>query len=318
MWTGYQCAGSFPHKCYQRLHEGHEFQRSKTIDTPRLDYRWEPAQCILAPFHARLLADHLAEHPLLFVGDSINQLQFESLACLLGRDLESPMGDTNMTGGHPDRWVSQWVHKKYVDKPGAVTMAYLRSDYLVRLDDFKIMEPMDEEGYQIGRGSNFPWAHVLPRFDYIILNTGPHWHPDLKWGPDRSRDELLASFTEAMGVVFDYLKKNVKSHQRVWIRSTPYGHARCSRFKSPDTVPRPPTGKEGEYEWDMLEKFDHVWKQWIIDENDDRFHFLNVSLSNLRGDAHSRPDSDCLHTCLPGPVDDWNKLLYSEMARISA
>lgn len=42
----------------------------------------------------------------------------------------------------------------------------------------------------------------------------------------------------------------------------------------------------------------------MIDEAQDyRIRFFNVShMANLRGDAHSRPDSDCLHTCLPGKL----------------
>lgn len=43
----------------------------------------------------------------------------------------------------------------------------------------------------------------------------------------------------------------------------------------------------------------------MIDEAQDyRIRFFNVShMANLRGDAHSRPDSDCLHTCLPGKLN---------------
>ncbi|KAG0165385.1 hypothetical protein DFQ28_008722 [Apophysomyces sp. BC1034] len=253
--VGYHCPWGFAHKCYQRLEEGREFERSKKI----IEYRWEPSSCTLAPMDERALARHLKDHPLLLIGDSITQLQFESLWCFLGLDLTNPKRDTNLTGGRPNMWVSQLVHSDLVDTD-SVTLAYLRSDYLVRLDDFKIMEPLDEEGYLIGKGNNFPWAQALSRFDYIMINTGPHWHPDLKWGPHRSREELLAAYTKAMDVVFRYLKQHVQPHQRVWVRSTPYGHAKCSKFKTPQKYPQPPTGKPGEYEWDMLEKFDEVWK----------------------------------------------------------
>lgn len=104
----------------------------------------------------RALARHFKHHPLLLVGDSITQLQFESLWCLLGLDMTPPQRDTNLTAGRPDMWASQLVHVDLVDTD-AVSVAYLRSDYLVRLPDFKIMEPQDEEGYLIGKGSNFPW-----------------------------------------------------------------------------------------------------------------------------------------------------------------
>ncbi|CAO3645003.1 unnamed protein product [Cunninghamella echinulata] len=253
---------------------------------------------------------------MLLVGDSITQLMFESLGCLLGQDLTGVKLDSNLTGGDTNLWAGQFVHPSKVDEPQAVSLAYLRSDYLVRLDDFKIMEPFDDEGYLIGKGSNFPWVHTLDRFTYIIINTGPHWHADLKWGPHKSDKELVKAYTEGMQAVFNYLKDHIKPHQRVWVRSTPYGHAKCSQYKAPSKKPHVPNKKEGEYQWDLLEKFDFVWKNWIDDEKDNRFHFFNVSsLSNLRGDAHSNPDSDCLHFCIPSVVDDWNYLLFHAIAQ---
>lgn len=111
----------------------------------------------MLPFDAQRFASYIADHPLLFIGDSINQLQFESLACLLGESLREPKSNTNLSAGRPDMWVSQRVHQDKTEVEGAVSLGYLRSDYLVRLDDFKLMDPLDEEGYIIGKGSNFPW-----------------------------------------------------------------------------------------------------------------------------------------------------------------
>ncbi|ORZ08723.1 GDSL/SGNH-like acyl-esterase family found in Pmr5 and Cas1p-domain-containing protein [Absidia repens] len=314
--VNYHCRANFPHKCYRRIDDNFkEFNRSLRI----VDYTWEPEMCTLIGTDPRKLTAHLATNPLLMVGDSITQLQFESLNCLLGQDLTNVQLDANLTGGDPKVWAGQLVHPSRVQEQGAVSLAYLRSDYLVRLDDFKIMEPFDEEGYLIGKGSNFPWVHALDRFSYIVINTGPHWHADLKWGPNKSDKELVQAFAKGMDAVFKYLKEHVKPHQRIWVRSTPYGHAKCSQYKKPDAVPHAPSKKENEYQWDLLESFDMVWKNWIEAEKDERFRFLNVSsMANLRGDAHSSPDSDCLHTCLPGPVDDWNQLFFHEIAQVAA
>lgn len=225
-----------------------------------MDYSWEPEACSLIKVDVRKFTEHLATNPMLMVGDSITQLQFESLGCLLGQDLTGVKLDSNLTGGDTNLWAGQFVHTSRQNEEQAVSLAYLRSDYLVRLDDFKIMEPFDEEGYLIGKGSNFPWVHALDRFTYIMINTGPHWHQDEKWGPNKSDEELITAYTDAMKVVFNYLKEHVKPHQRIWVRSTPYGHAKCSQYKVPSTVPHAPSKKEGEYQWDLLEKFDFVWK----------------------------------------------------------
>ncbi|KAI8329881.1 PC-esterase [Choanephora cucurbitarum] len=278
-------------------------------------YSWQPDDCAVLSFRPRDLSRHFADHPILLVGDSITQLMFESMWCLLGQDLMAQNSNTQLSGGDTNMWVSQLVHRERTETQPNVTVGYIRSDYLVKLDDFSLIKPNEGEGYQIGVGSNFPWVHALPRFKYIMINTGPHWHPDLKWGPNKDRKELLKAFRLAMQKVLNYLKQHVREDQRVWVRGSPYGHAQCSQYTSPSLEPVKPTGQPGEYEWDMLEKFDLVWKDLIERENDPRFHFFNVSLSNSRGDAHSMPDHDCLHTCLPGPVDDWNKLLYHEITR---
>ncbi|KAI9478161.1 MAG: hypothetical protein EXX96DRAFT_238645 [Benjaminiella poitrasii] len=160
-------------------------------------------------------------------------------------------------------------------------------------------------------------VHALSEFDYIIINTGPHWHPNLHWGPNQSELELLTAFKGAMSAVFDYLKRHTKQHQRVWIRTTPYGHATCSQFKEPQQNPIAPSRQPGEYEWHLFQKFDLIWKELLLHEQDDsRFGVFDISvMSNQRGDAHSKPNRDCLHTCIPGPVDDWNRLLYSEIMK---
>ncbi|KAL0083006.1 GDSL/SGNH-like acyl-esterase family found in Pmr5 and Cas1p-domain-containing protein [Phycomyces blakesleeanus] len=310
--VGYHCKKQFTHMCYRR-DDPKELQRSKRM----LDYSWEPESCSVLPLDPEAFAKHLSKKSLLMIGDSITQLHYESLSCLLGEYIQVPKTETRVNGGDSYIKPTQHVYKQAQDGDKEVSMAYVRADYLLRLDDFKLIAPFEDEGDQMGRGHNYPWVHAIPYFDYVIINTGPHWHPNFKWGPNRSQDEMLAAFKEAMGIVFDHLKANVKPHQTIWIRSTPYGHANCSQYTVPQNIPFQPTGQPKEYEWHMFEAFDNVWKEWIKEENDSRFQFLDVSLTNRRGDAHSRPDKDCLHTCIPGPVDDWNRLLFHEMAKKS-
>ena len=225
-----------------------------------MDYSWQPDNCSVLPFQAREFSAHLQDNPLLLVGDSITQLMFESMWCLTGQDLTAVHKNSRLTGGDENMWLGQLVHKNRQYEEGAVAVVYIRSDYLVKLDDFSLIKPNEGEGYQIGVGSNFPWVHVLPRFKYIMINTGTHWHPDLKWGPNMDRKELLEAYKKAMKKVMDYLKENLTEDQRLWVRSSPDGHAKCSQYNAPSEIPVKPTGQPGEYEWDMLEKFDKVWK----------------------------------------------------------
>lgn len=115
----------------------------------RLDYRWQPSQCHLLEMNTDLLADHFLQRPILFIGDSITQLQFESLSCLLGHRYQKRQA--TMNGGNPRLRVSE------IGNENSTALAYIRSDYLLRLDDFKIMEPFDSNGAQLGSGENYPW-----------------------------------------------------------------------------------------------------------------------------------------------------------------
>lgn len=104
-----------------------------------------------------------------------------------------------------------------------------------------------------------------------------------------------------MKIVFDHLKETIQPHQRVYIRSTPYGHSNCSQYKHPMKELNPPTGQPNQYDWHLFPSFDNIWKEWIEKENDPRFTYFDISyMSNLRGDAHSKPDVDCLHFCIGG------------------
>jgi hypothetical protein len=119
-----------------------------------MDYRWQPDNCKLLTMDTKQLADHFIKHPLLFVGDSITQLQFESLGCLLGNHFPNkhPVKST-LNGGNGRIKISQAAPAN-MDTP---TLGYIRSDYLLRLDDYKIATPFEKVGSQLGRGENWPW-----------------------------------------------------------------------------------------------------------------------------------------------------------------
>lgn len=116
---------------------------------------------------------------------------------------------------------------------------------------------------------------MLPYFDYVILNTvrmqsnnsvlsgradhptkGPHWRRNPHWGPNMSQEELLEGFKSAMSSLMNRLKEQVNHTRRIWYRSTPFGHLKCSRYTAPQKTPVQPTADP--YDWNMFEKFDAI------------------------------------------------------------
>lgn len=119
-----------------------------------MDYKWQPDSCTFLEMNVKQLADHFLEHPILFVGDSITQLQFESLGCLLGNQFPNrhPPKST-LNGGNTKIKVNELAA---LDRDTS-SIAYIRSDYLIRLDDYKMIGPFEEAGSQLGNGENYPW-----------------------------------------------------------------------------------------------------------------------------------------------------------------
>lgn len=119
-----------------------------------MDYRWQPNTCNFLEMNVKQLADHFIERPILFVGDSITQLQFESLGCLLGEHFPNRHpAKSSLNGGNAKIRVNELA----ASDRDTSSLAYIRSDYLLRLDDYKIISPFEETGSQLGSGNNYPW-----------------------------------------------------------------------------------------------------------------------------------------------------------------
>ncbi|KAI9246187.1 DNA polymerase phi-domain-containing protein [Sporodiniella umbellata] len=275
--AGYHCIKKkFAHRCFNRASAIERFRAQKI-----LNYKWEPSQCRLLPLKTDILAKHLIKNPVLFVGDSITQLQFESLSCLLGETFFKRVPTLN--GGNLKLRVEE------IGNNSTTAMAYIRSDYLIRLDDFKIMESFDEAGTILGSGENHPWIHAIEHFKYVIINTAPHWHISSIWGPHKSEQELLSAYKTAMTKIYKRLKKSLLPHQIVWVRNTPYGHAQCSKITSPQLSPTEPSGQPGEYDWHLFKQFDAIWKELIGSDSQFRIfdffffiHFVIMATTTLQ------------------------------------
>jgi hypothetical protein len=104
----------------------------------------------------------------------------------------------------------------------------------------------------------------------------------------------------------------------VFRTSTP-GHYGCNRYDTPiDNVPVLNASND-RYNWRKPIAAELEWQNAFAQTRlADNFHYLNVSMSIYRPDAHAefklrnnRTSEDCLHWCLPGIPDTWNHLLYN-------
>ena len=65
-----------------------------------------------------------------------------------------------------------------------------------------------------------------------------------------------------MNSVFEALKEDVEPHQRVWLRTTPFGHTECSQYSVPQDIVVKPSKEP--FEWNIFEQFNEVYAVSVV------------------------------------------------------
>ena len=92
-------------------------------------------------------------------------------------------------------------------------------------------------------------------------------------------------------------------------RSAVPGHADCQNFSEPLTSPQNPASLPGRYHWAEFPHQNKLVKPLV--EAVGGLWLDVATMTELRADGHLLRWNDCLHYCLPGPLDTWNKALYN-------
>jgi hypothetical protein len=142
------------------------------------------------------------------------------------------------------------------------------------------------------------WVNVLNQrnIDIVILNRGAHYKPS---------DIVIAELKKT----FSYLRKNYPNVQIYW-RDTPTGHDGCNQYRSAKPLETRPI--KFIYDWSHFEAQNILIYQLIFEEFPEVI-YMDVSKStDLRADSHMGGE-DCLHYCIPGPIDNWVQLLMASI-----
>lgn len=265
------------------------------------DYRWEPhASCSVdlntgAPGAYYEVCSWLAGHRILLVGDSVTTQMFESLLLLAG-----------FAGGQK-RFLGMWAFGDAMLCNQTAYVRYERSDSLQLVGE---RPPPNIHGVPQRTYSHLSSWSLLQKYDTVVLNTGIHIQQDSAL---RARIHLLAK-------KFAATPSNVTL---VW-RTTVPGHDNCTAATEPlpkTYVPSP----NNRFGWDRVEGQNMLIQSIFERVAPGRLKYLDAfALANTRADGHlgvkskflteangkrvSTRVQDCLHYCLPGPIDIWNVL----------
>ncbi|CAN6201968.1 unnamed protein product [Urochloa humidicola] len=314
--------------------------RNGRPDTGYLDWRWQPAAagCELPAFDAAAFLAAVRGKHVAFVGDSMARNQAESLVCLLG---SSPF-PYRLVYRDADPGVFQF--RRWAFPSHAVTVSVYWAPFLARatgrVDDYHLpyssvyLDTLAER-----------WSAEADTMDVAVVSAG-HWF--LKWAMFYNGSEVLgvhmlpeSNHTEiGFATLFrEVIRRSVErlagGNARGGRRTVVLATISPSHFEKawddPTTCARKEPYRDGEKEVDgeaaELRRVVKEEASVAVARNGGvvRIEVLDVTkLATMRPDGHpaaymhrdpfgpGKPEkmlNDCLHSCLPGPVDTFNEIL---------
>ncbi|XP_077236666.1 xyloglucan O-acetyltransferase 4-like [Tasmannia lanceolata] len=306
-------------------------------DKDFVNWRWKPDGCDLPRFEPKSFLSIVRGKKLAFIGDSVARNHMESLLCLLSQ-AEIP---TDIYKDTLDRFRT-WYFPSY-----DFTLMVLRSNFLV-LGIQRVTNGISSGVFDLHADKiDVKWSEKLPEIDYAVISDA-HWlfrtiylHKGEKligcvFCNDPNITDLGLGF--ALRTIYRTALEHVNGCKGcgglvTLVRTFSPAHfengtwndgGRCSRTSPLSSREVNFRGNEGEFSKIQVEEVERVKRK----QGKKRFGVLDITKAMLmRADGHPgshwnnewmKGFNDCVHWCLPGPIDMWNDLLLGMLKRESS
>ena len=144
--------------------------------------------------------------------------------------------------------------------------------------------------------------------DIVVMNVGAHYHNLTVFEAD-----AIKMFEKIDGVKLAQSEQNLKDIKFVWKTSNP-GHLDCDFSPNATNSYSPPAADQDRFDWRFFVQYDTLMDSMTAAHNMD---VIDMTPLYYRPDGHPgksawgwhKTGGDCLHYCLPGPLDIFATLL---------
>ncbi|XP_031094025.1 protein trichome birefringence-like 23 [Ipomoea triloba] len=310
-------------------------------DTDFLYWRWKPRDCNLPRFKPKKFLELMRDKTWALIGDSISRNHVQSILCMLSK-VEEPIEVYHDEEYRSKRWIFPVFN---------FTVSVIWSPFLAEAAIFEDYNGVSTSEIQLHLDRlDRNWTQHFDSFDYMMFSSGEwfvkstiYFENDTALGchncPKRNLTQLGFNYAyrEVLRHVFSFI---LSSNHRgtIFFRTSTPDHFENGEWHSGGSCRRTEPAKEGEFQ---LTEINKILRRIELQEFEEalanagekrvKLKLFDVNpLSLLRPDGHPGPyrffqpfakdknesvGNDCLHWCLPGPIDSWNDLVMEMVVR---
>lgn len=301
-----------------------------------LRWRWRPSDlgCKLPIFDPARFLEIVRGKSLAFVGDSLARNHMQSLLCMLSK-IEDPIDVSETLNEEPQ-------FRRYEYRNHNFTIEIFWSPFLV-----KTTKPNDtSEPFNLYLDEfDEKWTTKIEDFDYVIISAGQWFFRPIMFyinnhligclwcgPPYLTHLEVDFGFQMAYRTAFKAINSLENFKGVTFVRTFATSHFEGGKWnETGDCIRnRPFEENEARLEGDNLSFYNAQIKEFDVaarigNKNGVKFRLFDVTRAMfMRPDGHpskyyGKTDpkwpNDCVHWCLPGPIDTWNEFLLEMLKR---